>query len=288
MNDSKSISYTVGADPYVYIPKVMVFNGGEVNIQLPSTSILGNANEFIWIDARIKSSDDLMQLLLVTDALRTRYTDASITLNMPYTPYARQDRVCNLGEALSAKIFATLINDQYYSAVHTMDNHSDVMTALLDNCDNTPVHEVIAEQDLDMEGFVLISPDAGANKKVLEVAKQFNGLPVVRADKVRDTKTGAITGTVVYTELYSPTAHNAVEGKDCLIVDDICDGGRTFIELAKELKRKGAYTVSLWVTHGIFSKGLNVLFESGIDHIYTTNSFYTGESGSQITVFEVL
>jgi len=101
-------------------------------------------------------------------------------------------------------------------------------------------------------------------KKTLKISEQFNGVPeVIQAHKVRNLKTGEIIKTEVL---------GNVEGKNVLIADDICDGGRTFIELAKVLKNEGALEVSLFITHGIFSKGLDV-FTGLIEHIYTTDSF---------------
>ena len=100
-------------------------------------------------------------------------------------------------------------------------------------------------------------------KKTLEAAKEL-GLPMVRADKIRSTDTGEITGTVVYSE--------HIGSKDFLIADDICDGGRTFIELAKVLRPLTDGKIYLYVTHGIFSKGLDV-FEGLIDGVYTANPF---------------
>jgi ribose-phosphate pyrophosphokinase len=112
--------------------------------------------------------------------------------------------------------------------------------------------------------IVLVSPDAGANKKTFEVAKYFS-TNFIRADKLRDLTTGQIKETIVYAD--------DLTGKTAVILDDICDGGRTFIELAKVLKAKGAAKVILFVTHGIFSAGLDPLFAGGIDAIWTTDSF---------------
>jgi ribose-phosphate pyrophosphokinase len=112
--------------------------------------------------------------------------------------------------------------------------------------------------------LTLISPDAGASKKTVKIAEYFNGEPeVIQAQKLRNLKTGEIVKTEILGD---------VKGKKVLIADDICDGGRTFIELAKVLKNQGAIEVSLFITHGIFSKGLEV-FEGLIDTIYTTDSF---------------
>ncbi|MEI8631794.1 phosphoribosyltransferase family protein [Vibrio sp. PP-XX7] len=86
---------------------------------------------------------------------------------------------------------------------------------------------------------------------------------MIQAQKLRNLKTGEIIKTEVLGD---------VKGKKVLIADDICDGGRTFVELAKVLKSEGATEISLFVTHGIFSKGFEV-FAGLIDVIYTTDSF---------------
>ena len=123
-----------------------------------------------------------------------------------------------------------------------------------------PVEKILGEY---VRGNILVSPDAGSLKKVSKVAREFN-CKMVRADKTRSVIDGSITGTVVYSE--------SVGDKDFLIIDDICDGGRTFIELAKELRKLTTGKIKLYVTHGIFSKGLDVLTEH-IDEIYCACPF---------------
>ena len=110
---------------------------------------------------------------------------------------------------------------------------------------------------------MLISPDGGALKKIYKVSEYLGGVEVVECSKSRDVKTGKLSGFKVYSE--------DLEGKDCLIVDDICDGGGTFIGLAAELKNKNAGKLYLAVSHGIFSKGFDSL--RCFDKIFTTNSF---------------
>ena len=110
---------------------------------------------------------------------------------------------------------------------------------------------------------VVICPDAGAEKRIQKL-----GLPYVMATKVRDAKTGNIIATRLFDE--DEQGVSRVAGKDTIIVDDICEGGRTFIELAKVLKAHGAATVALYVTHGIFSKG-HQCFRGLIEDIYHYN-----------------
>jgi len=112
--------------------------------------------------------------------------------------------------------------------------------------------------------FFLVSPDAGSNKKIFDLAKSigYDG-EIIRCDKLRDISTGKIIETVVYKD--------DLLGKDAIIIDDIIDGGKTFIEIAKCLKQKNVGKIYLVVTHGIFSAGHSELGDY-FDGIYTTNS----------------
>ena len=248
--------------------KFHTFSGGEehVNINLPNLSILHNA---ATIYARIDSSSELMRLLLVTDALK-RQDITDITLEMPYIPYARQDRVCAPGDSFSLKLFADLINQQNYKKIFVADSHSMVATALLNNVmeyRQSDLAELVATKASDSYRYI-VAPDAGASKKAVEFAKAYSRITpvdVVQALKVRDPATGNITKTTVLKEDF-------VE-EDVLIVDDIADGAASFLNLAVMLKERGAGKIGLFVTHGIFSRGLDVVFDSGIDSVYTTDSF---------------
>lgn len=235
----------------------LIFSGGEVQVRINSQRNFIQAT----IKVHIRSSDDLMELLLITDALR-RQGCKELSLVMPYIPYARQDRVCVWGEALSIKVFADLINAQHYEEIEVWDPHSDVATALLNNIRYTvPCLDFVAKIPLDMANITLVAPDAGAAKKVMTVSQKL-GAHFLQATKIRDANTGEITGTDIQGVLLA-SAHY-------LIVDDICDGGRTFIELAKVLKQAAPAIIDLYVTHGIFSKGFAV-FDSLIDTIYCAN-----------------
>lgn len=252
--------------------KFHTFSGGEehVNVTLPSPATVSSSVEIL---ARIDNSSELMRLLLVTDALK-RLGIKTLELVLPYIPYARQDRVCNLGDSFSLKIFANLINAQGYSRVHVTDAHSTVATALLDNvierAQSTfafPLASRLGILGLANYSYI-VAPDAGASKKAVDFAKTYNlmsRIDVVQALKVRDPATGNITKTTVLKDDFG--------GDDVLIVDDICSGGMTFRLLARVLKEHGAGKIGLFVTHGIFDFGVDVLFNDNIDQIYTTDSF---------------
>lgn len=245
--DGKQFSYTS-----------MKFSGGEIQVRLPERV---SASQFV-IRALLDSSDAIMELILLTDAIRRHAgEDASIRLECPYLPYARQDRVCASGESLAVRVMCGLINALMFDTVTVWDPHSDVGTALLDRVVVIPQWNFVAR--IHWKNTILVAPDAGAIKKTLESAKELR-LKMVRADKVRSVVDGSITGTVVYCDQMT---HD-----DFLIVDDICDGGRTFIELAKVLRPWTTGKIYLYVTHGIFSKGLDV-FNGLIDGVYTANPF---------------
>lgn len=254
--------------------KTFNFPGGECQVAiLPSDRFDdGSKSDTKVITARITDSNGIIQLLLFTDALR-REGYKKIGLILPYVPYARQDRVCNPGEAHSLKVFANLINSQNYEFVSVFDPHSDVTEAVLNNCLVENNHNFVrwALRSLGLnegKNFNLVSPDAGAYKKIFYLGKFLANskysFDIVNCNKERDTKTGAINNfTVGATDL---------GGKPCVIVDDICDGGGTFLGLADALKVANAGPLYLVVSHGIFSQGFDKLL-SKFEKIVFTNSF---------------
>lgn len=229
------------------------FPCGEMHVQI--TDVDYNT-EAIRVELKFEKNEDIIELLLVHDALKRMGTPMK-QLHIPYVPFSRQDRINNPGECFSLQVFANLINSLNIENVFITDPHSDVTPALINNCHVIKQPQVFS---FNAKGFWLISPDAGALKKIYQLAKICNSLGVIECSKNRNVQTGEITGVKVNTE--------DLQGKDCYIVDDICDGGRTFIEIAKELKKKNCGKIILMVTHGFFTKGLEV-FDELIDEIYT-------------------
>ena len=252
---------------------VFKFPTGEVQVTL-SPKFLNKSYIFevmpMTITGSILSSDNLMELLQLNNALNSAGISSNlIHLVMPYCAYSRQDRICNAGESFSLKVFAQLINSCNFSSVTTWDNHSDVSTALLDRCTNIHVKDLI-EPVSNNEYDYLVSPDAGANKKVFDLSKRMK-IPMIRADKIRDTATGNIIDIQVY------ATKEQIEGKRLLIVDDICAGGRTFKELAQKLKSIANCNIDLYATHGFFNNSVDVidsLVDSGISDIHIFHNPY--------------
>lgn len=235
--------------------KVLTFAGGEQHVQLPERRVFGPG--VFHLTAHLHNAADIMTLLLVTDAIRRKYgADVPITLLCPYLPYARQDRVCADGEALSVAVMCNLLNAQNYELIALWDTHSDVAPALLNSVLVVPQRELVLRyiEHLPMPKVAVVAPDAGAAKKAFDLARYLK-VPFIQGLKHRNVTTGVISGTTI-----EPTP--VPDQTALLVVDDICDGGRTFIELSKVLADSHLRcTQHLYVTHGIFSRGLEPLLK---------------------------
>lgn len=203
-----------------------------------------NENEFMW----------LAQLVMLC-----RMYSSDIELHMPYLPYARQDKDLSNKATFALHTFAKLINDLEFSKVTCIDPHSQIAGKLIKNFAASYPAEIV-EQIYKLVGAdVVCFPDGGAKDKYT----RFFSLPWVWAAKSRDAFTGQIKSYTLHAEL-------PLKGKTVLIVDDICDGGATFIALATALKESaGVKNIHLYVTHGLFSRGIGALRKAGIKRVFT-------------------
>lgn len=269
--------------------KISSFPDGQQSIQVLETQTIGY-NDFpgigrVKIKSRLNSFKDLELIIGATHALRELGVE-DIDLYIPYCLGGRSDRKFSQGGFNYIKnVIAPIINLQKFRQVEIMDPHSDVLEACIDHFKKIDNSEVVgfAFDDYfnelgipeDFSNVRLVSPDAGALKKVYHISEEF-GLKheIVIAAKHRDPVSGQITHTSV-----PLSVHDA--DKDLFIIDDICDGGRTFIEIAKAIKQTRNLSsvvhpsqygkIFLIVTHGIFSAGFEELGEH-FDGIYCTNS----------------
>lgn len=259
--------------------KTFKFPVGEMQVNLDLSQLPDMPQRHVEVEFTFEKNEDIIELLLFADAVK-RADFVLGTLRMNYVPFSRQDRINSDGESFSLAVFANLINSLNFWSVVIHDPHSDVTPALFNNC--VVVHQASLLMDLMArkmtEPYWLVSPDAGALKKTYHLAKLIRQLDnssmlcrnlqgVIEASKIRDTKTGEITGTKVSD--WGASLGECVDHTYC-IIDDICDGGRTFIELAKVLRTKGAKTIHLYVTHGFFTKGLGV-FDGLIDEVHAVH-----------------
>lgn len=229
----------------------------------------------IKIISRLNSFLDLELIICATQALREFTHINKISLTVPYFLGARSDRKFEEGTSNYLKtVICPIINSQNFAQVEVLDPHSDVLEACLNNFKKVnnfglvddALSYIIGEGEEDQ--VILVSPDAGAYKKVFDVAQKFEIKKIITATKIRDIETGKILRTEIPNLNIADIDHEF----KYVIVDDICDGGRTFVELAKVIKeRRPNAEIYLIVTHGIFSAGFNELGEY-FEGIYTTNS----------------
>ena len=256
-----------GAEDCTNLPyKLTQFSAGELHPQLQEYDILGKI-ESITIKPRTYNPSFIVELSLLVNALRDEFPESvHFDLDLPYIPYSRQDRVCAVGDAFGLKVFADQLNSLNFRYVIIFDAHSDVSPALINNCINREVKNLfVLNPEFISKYSHLVAPDAGAYKKVNSIASHFN-LPVIPALKTRDTATGRLSNTVVVTE--------GVENPSrLLVIDDLVDAGGTFLALGAKLKQTFPHTpIDLYVSHGIFAKGLNGL-DKYYDNIYCYNLF---------------
>lgn len=263
--------------------ELLTFNGGEPHVKIPEEKEL-----MFCIEARIQSFNDLGELFVLCDAL-TRAGKYIGHIRVPYFPGARQDRVANKGEALTAKVYADLFNE-LGCTIEIVDPHSDVTPALLNKYRLYPIENIVAKAIEDCKPDCIIIPDEGASKRtrkyIESVNKIFEGSHVrcnnvnynptlVQCLKVRDTKTGKLTGFKVCSD-------EDFTNKKLLVIDDLCENGGTFLGLAQEFKKKSTCSLNLYFTHGILPKGqenLDSLYQY-FDKIYSTDSFNNNLSSS--------
>jgi ribose-phosphate pyrophosphokinase len=217
------------------------------------------AGEEIKVICALTDSLKMMQLLQTANALDHLGAVKKI-LAIPYLMAARYDRLMIPGDSFDLEVVAKLINSCGFEKVQLLDVHSDVALQLINNAENIS-NQFLVEQ-YDKDDAVLICPDKGAAKKVGEYAAWNNRLKdIVYCTKDRELSTGKITLQVQEPE--------KCLNRNCVIIDDICDGGGTFLAIAEQIKPAH---LTLIVTHGIFSKGFSAL-EKVFNEIIVSDSY---------------
>lgn len=256
--------------------KISKFPDGQQSVSIEIDSLVQNgylSDDHIVIESRFNSFRDLELIISANQAIREMGIP-NVDLVVPYFLGARSDRKFTEGTSNYLKtVVCPIINSQNFHQVVVLDPHSDVLEACLNNfikVDNVQLVNFALEK-IGRENVVLVSPDAGALKKVYHVAESLEISDIVIASKHRDVKTGKITHTEV------PGIEKYDETNKFVIVDDICDGGRTFTELAKAIRKHNALSeIYLIVSHGIFSAGMAPLNDA-FTGIFTTNSIRSTE-----------
>lgn len=223
----------------------------------------------VTVESRILSPSDLFEVGMAVDVLRQQgYTN--ISLNVLYLMAARMDRAINSFQPFTLQLVARFLNSLGLAKVRILDVHSQVALNLIRGSKNVLPKAIYTQIANTLDGdFYVCSPDKGAVERVTNITGME---PEVQGTKKRDVTTGSLSG-VTFGSVKN------IRGANILIVDDICDGGGTFVGLAEKLKEAGAKDLYLYVTHGIFSRGTEPLLKAGFKKIFTTNSFRDDHSG---------
>lgn len=218
-----------------------------------------NEGDEVTVTCSITDSVLLLQLLETANAI-DNIKAIKKRLVIPYLMAARYDRLMLAGDSFDLKVIADLINSMQFEEIYLFDVHSAVALDLIRNSVNITNEQLVKAYD--KENAVLICPDKGAAKKIGNYAAWNNKLvETVYCNKSRDLATGNITLQVMEPEKCA--------NRNCVIIDDICDAGGTFLAIAAQIQPAH---LSLIVSHGIFSKGFETL-EQSFQQIIVSDSY---------------
>ena len=243
---------------------VGVFSDGEIKVEIEEN--VRGRDVFILQSTSFPSDRNLMEILLMADALR-RSSATSITAVVPYFGYARQDRrVRSARVPISAKVVADMLASVGISRVVTLDLHADQIQGFF----HMPVDNVYATplllNDITLQNYpmmTVVSPDVGGVVRARAVAKKLNDSELAIIDKRRPRSNESLVMNII----------GEVEGKSCVIVDDIVDTAGTLCEAAEALKARGASKVVAYCTHPVLSgPAVDRLTKSELDELVVTNT----------------
>lgn len=221
--------------------------------QLPRKIIL---QHFVQIEWFFEDERELIQLGQLTDLLKNY--NIGYSLYIPYLPYGRQDKEISNDKTFGLHTFVNIISNFGVDKITTLDVHNNIYPHIINNIE--PINEinyVISE----VNPTVIIFPDEGAERRYKHLLHSFK---TVTIKKVREQSTGKILSLTL------PDNHGIKNDDVLLMIDDICCGGGTFIGIANLLN---GFNLNLYTTHGIYSKGTKVIFDSAINRIFN----YKGE-----------
>lgn len=207
-------------------------------------------NKITWLfenEAEFIHIAQLIELLNIITSYR-------VNLFIPYFPYARQDKSINNNATFAGHTFRRLLGNLHVD-ITTLDIHNPELI-FASNITSITVNDMLASF-LNTKDLVVVFPDEGALKRYKDITNDYAYFKKER---------NQLTGEIINQELIFK---NEIVNKDVILIDDLCDAGGTFIKAAKILLQKKAKSVSLYVTHGLFTKGVQVLKNSGIKQIFT-------------------
>ncbi len=242
---SRRMSLHRGLSVSLVDARIERFNDQEIFVEVYDN--VRGEDMFIIQSTSNPANDNLMELLIMTDALR-RSSAGRITAVIPYFGYARQDRRAKARTPISAKLVANMLVEAGVERILTMDLHAAQIQGFfdipVDNLYASPIFALDIKKQFDgrMQDIMVVSPDVGGVARARELAKRINA-PLSIVDKRRE-KPG---------EVAEMTVIGDVKDKICIIVDDMCDTAGTLCKAAEVLMDNGASEVHAYITHGVMS-----------------------------------
>src|ERR1700712_4911731 len=229
------------------LTKAVVRRFADMEIFVEIQENVRGSDVFIIQSTSFPANDHLMELLIITDALR-RASARRITAVIPYFGYARQDRKVGSRSPISAKLVANIITRAGVDRVMTLDLHAGQIQGFFDiptdNLYASPVMVRDIKERFDLASLMVVSPDVGGVVRARGLAKRI-GAPLAIIDKRRERAGESEVMNVI----------GEVEGRTCILVDDIVDSGGTLVNAADALLEQGASAVYAYISHGVLSGG---------------------------------
>jgi ribose-phosphate pyrophosphokinase len=229
---------------------------------------------FVVQSTSYPANDNLMELLICIDALR-RASAKRITAVVPYFGYARQDRKPGPRTPISAKLVANLITTAGANRVLSVDLHAGQIQGFFDiptdNLFAAPVIAADIQARLSNKNLMIVSPDVGGVVRARGLAKRLDNAPLAIVDKRRERAGESEVMNII----------GDVEGRTCILVDDIVDSAGTLCNAAAALRQQGAEEVFAYCTHGVLSGGAAArVSASELKELVVTDSIWGGDADS--------
>ncbi|WP_026960669.1 MULTISPECIES: ribose-phosphate pyrophosphokinase [Aliagarivorans] len=256
------------------------FSDGEISVQINENVRGGDI--FVIQSTCAPTNDNVMELIVMVDALR-RASAGRITAVIPYFGYARQDRRPRSARVpITARVVADFLSSVGVDRVLTVDLHAEQIQGFFDvPVDNAFGSPVLLQDmlDKDLEAPVVVSPDIGGVVRARAVAKMLNDADLAIIDKRRPRANVAQVMNII----------GDVEGRDCIMVDDMIDTGGTLCQAAAALKERGAKRVFAYATHPVFSgNAVENIRNSALDEVIITDSIPLSEEMKKLDKVKLL
>jgi ribose-phosphate pyrophosphokinase len=246
-NSNRPLAEAIGSYLETPLTKAVVRRFADMEVFVEIEENVRGQDVFVIQSTSFPANDHLMELLIITDALR-RASARRITAVMPYFGYARQDRKVGPRTPISAKLVANLISHAGANRVLTIDLHAGQIQGFFDiptdNLYASPLMVRDIKERFDLKTLTVVSPDVGGVTRARGLAKRIDA-PLAIIDKRRERPNESEVMNVI----------GEVGGQTCLLVDDIIDSGGTLVNAADALLEKGAEDVYAYITHGVLSGG---------------------------------